>query len=48
MVACGSLTGTTVNFPSSELKNVLGVQGRRVFLVEGWERALVMTAAKSQ
>ena len=43
MVACGSLTGTTVNFLSSELKNVLGVQGRRVFLVVEWVRALVKT-----
>ena len=43
MAACGSLTGTIVNFFSSELKNVLGVQGRRVFLVVEWVRALVRT-----
>ena len=43
MVACGSLTGATLNCFSSEFKNVLGVQGRRVFLVVEWVRALVKT-----
>ena len=43
MVACGNSTGTSVNFVSSKFKNILGVHWRRVFLVEEWERVLVMT-----